>query len=88
MKYFLLATIANEPDVAIEVGHLSDRKKYSNFPLYLRFLFKEIENMPFNVHNATFIVKDLVKAAAQYYTNGIVKRVMCREFYAHPEYKR
>ena len=88
MKYFLLATVAHEPDIAAEIGLLCDREKYSNFPLYLRFLFKEIENMPFNVRNSTFIVKDVVKAAAQYYTNGIVKRVMWKEFYSHPEYKR
>ena len=87
LKYFILATIAKEPNIAIVIERRSDRKKCQNFALYLRFLFKEIENFPFNVRNSTFMIKDVVKAASQYYTNGIVKSNLGKEFYGHEDYK-
>jgi hypothetical protein len=86
LRFFALAIIAKEPNVAWYVGNMSDGFKFANFPLYLRFLIEEIENTPFNAHNVTFLIKNFVFDASLYYSNGIVKAGTCRAFYEHPEY--
>jgi len=87
-KYTMLLIIANETDVCRQVEHLSDPKKFRNFPLYLQLLSREMENAPFNTHNATLVIKDFVKAASYYYTLGMVKPKLAESLYNHPNYMK
>lgn len=88
LKYFILCTIAHEPNIAEEIGLKSNPVKYRHFPLYLSLLCKEIENIPFNTHNITFILKDFVKTASLYYMNGITRKSISHMFYKHPQYQK
>jgi len=88
VKFFMLTVIANEANVAFSVGQRSDPRKYLNFPLYLKFILGELENVPFNTHNTPFLVRDFIADASLYYTNGIVKPKLQKVFYTHPKYRK
>jgi hypothetical protein len=88
VKFFVLVTIGSEANVAHYVGRLSDPKKYKNFPLYLRLLLKELEDVPFNVHNVHSLIKSFVNDASLFYMNGIVKPGIAVAFYGHSDYAR
>jgi hypothetical protein len=87
MRFFVLVALANEPNVAHYAGKLSDPKKFENFPLYLKLLVEEFENLPFNTHNASDLTRTFVSDASSYYQNGVVKPGLLVKFYDHPEYR-
>lgn len=81
VRFIILIVMANEPSVAHEIKKLSDEKKFENLPTYLKILANELENVPFNTHNATDIIKDYVNSAAMFYNNGYVKSSLANIFY-------
>lgn len=81
IRFFVLIVIASEPSVAHEIEKLSDRRKFKDLPLYLKMLSTELENVPFNTHNATDLIKDFVNSAALFYNNAYVKSNLAEVFY-------